>query len=1483
MKALFTKGRKNLLHPSNLVIFAAIVLLLLSAGGPQAYATDSKAKIRELASQAVDAHKNGQNAAALRLIDQALQMDARHPLALTVKAKVLVGMQRFQEAHQVATLAIQLEPAWMAPYYIRGRASLALSNYQEAFQDFTISQQKKPSHYDSIYLRSLALRGLGRHQEAIDEAARALNLKPDLARARILQGESAISLGMLDKAGKYASLAISASQANKSLRLEARSLLLLGKVLFKQGKYQEARGPLSQAIQLNPKYAHAYYMRGASFFKQGLREQALKDVQSAIRLDPGNKIYQQALAKLKNAGFAQKSATPDKPKDQQVLAGTKQTDSNTIKAATLPQTTVVTPTALEPGALILPPEEPEPSVSIILDKQASLNLADPCGEIKLTPEAAPDQAKPQPADLLKTPLARTISGLSHTQYQGVVSTAMEATRLAMGLVTPQVEESFQKAWAPLFDFPSRRVVAYLDKLNPLLVEFLGLREAIGVSLANFEYLRFEAEMAANWGADGDADSYIHQIGAMLPALKQQQARLKKVAQAVKSLGDPPNPQEDKCRARRNFKDALDALKPPGQGAWVLSKTWTQTLNKMAHETITTNQVDFKDNHGVALSVVPQKNLFSKQYYDKWPDMIIRWAFGFSPPPKALGPDQRLMISGYLADAGTTYLGHAQLTGILTSTHPVFDYALVGQVMHTLKPEHKINGVYRSQALQSYELGGLKQKWPGMSKNRAGKYPPWSKGFKAMPDMSKPKEPQFAFRQIKRGEKDWTFTLEVRIRSNYITWAVYYQYTFDPLAPTPDPMPLPRQFTLKDNKIAQEPFKIVKTASKTKNAAEEPTEADLKKQKIEYHQNQIKILQEDITRYQAILAKAKDPAGRAPIENLLLGKTADIQGQLDAIAFIQSGNYVRTRTGWDEMVAGQMRANSRQEAAELMKPFTSIQTMERVFTLLPPKDRLQNRSWAEKSWREAGDDPAKRKAVVRAIAKRAASLNQAEAYLAEAEAANATGVIDTLESYQYMAHLTMYAAPFVVGASPVAMAYGFASGAISGYHGQDMIGAGYKGATGAAINSVVSAASYLAPSVDYVLSFYHGATQLDDKGNPAGVWGGVKAAGMTFIERKAMQYVTLGTQRFMARNQLGRSMAGMTKPAQNAQRSQAFKAQRQQGKRLVEQHQTVYQEYKALKKTGGKPYKLKALENKLMDLTAEIKQQPHAKGYLKFAATPEQQYAYNSTSTLHTKRVTQAFKTELIRQGVDTEGFDFKPIRNTGNTSPGMDLDLAVFTKNTHVRVKDPNSPGGYKTIDLYRGNKLFQKVFNKVYSRESGGRSAEKSWQMVTTNQHVEAYSDMAWLSVKKRGQSGNVPTDPRLAKLSGVSQTSGDSLSQINPQYAGQAARVTEVKAHEMRLQAERSRGNQNWEIYRGTSKDIKSKVLPNILQRIKNTNSASTRAKLRSNYEYYKKLSAAMDLHNHDPVDSEHSVKEITGFDDPVDVTSMVSAGIESLGKWK
>jgi hypothetical protein len=415
-----------------------------------------------------------------------------------------------------------------------------------------------------------------------------------------------------------------------------------------------------------------------------------------------------------------------------------------------------------------------------------------------------------------------------------------------------------------------------------------------------------------------------------------------------------------------------------------------------------------------------------------------------------------------------------------------------------------------------------------------------------------------------------------------------------------------------------------------------------------------------------------------------------------------------------------------------------------------------------------------------------------------------------------------------------------------------------------VGALTTAARFWSPKIDYALTFYEGYSAPGLGGEQAGVIGGLQNVAITFVQRKAMQTVTTGILRYQAQTQSARRQARLD-AWRDVQRRTAFNQEREYGKAMVEAHQRAYREFQSIKKSGAPPEQIRAAEQRLMDQTAAIKHAPHAKGYLKFNATPEQQRAYNASDRLHTARIVRELKGELSRSGFDPNQLSFRPIRNSGNTTPGMDLDLAMESRlGDRVTYTDPKT-NKTAQIQINSANKIVQKVFDRIYAQHSGGRTAHSSWQQVTTTHHEEAYRDRVWINIKKHLEAGEDP------------------LPLINPRYAADAARVTQYKADVMiSKHFGLSRDNQNWEILRGTAKDIQTKILPNIQSRMGKASDPKVREQLQRNLNFYQNLQKAMETANHDPVTAQQQIKALTGYH-TMDVVHMTTAAIESLGKWK
>lgn len=1188
------------------------------------------------------------------------------------------------------------------------------------------------------------------------------------------------------------------------------------------------------------------------------------------------------------------------------------------------------------------------------DLQARLD--DPCDGLKLAEDEIdalddhavdgsqePPLAEVDPA-LLTTALARDIGTLTRNQYAASVQAARELLRHHFGVMSPEQTLRFEAAWAAALDFPSRRVIEWLDRVNPLLAEFIALSQATDTLLEAFEEARFEAEMAAAYEDETATRAAMETVGWTVRELQGHRHRLDAVSAAIAALGEPPEPMREKCVAQQRFGRHLATLMPPElvvgpaqgweEGAIFGRELFAQAripLDGLEHELVLSRGGGWlttargKDGSAVVqvfvepgvcsseealIERISSENSFSRfdpvgevigllplEIQPAHPGSVERPAFhlaafnpeealpelpvaeGFCIVPDEALPDGLLVIWEVRGPGGLPLFSVGELIGRQVREVGQLEAEKSRRVVAALRP-----GLDAARAAAAAAAAGP------ASRADAGEGRAPRTRIVADPDREEPETvPQAGAEavqawyaaeheamqhrhrvELEKAQADYVADqlatmAAVQQANRQAVFVLLRSMQFERFGVEPsalfDRLPLPSESA---SAVAQnEPPALPPEPTQPEADAEELARAQaLLAEKIAFHHHNIEQLNEDMRRIRSWLEQAQQAEDEASLKHnnwMLLGKQADLQRENDAIATLESGNYIRTRTAWDDMAAAQAEAHSRQLAFEVAHSVRLYQSNRRLLALLPAEERSHYEQWTLAQL-EGGRSLDDLKRITGVLARQAMAFQAREAAEAEHEAAVHQYVIDVYDNYQYVITGVMYATPFVASGGTLALAYGLTSGALQGYQTGGLLGADYRGGTGMITSAVTTAARYYSPSFDYALTFYEGYSV-------GGAAGGLENVARTFVYRKAVQ---LGTQQLL---KVQHQWQNQHKQARldawrDAKRRHDFTQERAYGKAMVQRHQETYRELRQLKRAGAEPALLRAAENRLMDWTAAIKHAPHAKGYLKFGANVLEQRAYNATSRLHTGRVVQEFRRELRDQGYDVDNLQLRPIRNAGNTSPGMDLDLAVSTRHD-PRVMRQQFDGTSVRMDVYSANREWQAAFNKVYAGQSGGRSATHSWQVVTSDAHLEAYHP----------ERGQLSPWIRLGKI----QAGGASaLDAIDPRYAADAARITEYKAHEIRHQAGLGRDNQNWEILRGTSKDIRTKILPLLAERNRQSLSPEARKATHRSYAYYRQLADAMDVANHDPVGAEKRVHEMTGRH-PIDAVHLVTMAIESLGKFK
>lgn len=159
---------------------------------------------------------------------------------------------------------------------------------------------------------------------------------------------------------------------------------------------------------------------------------------------------------------------------------------------------------------------------------------------------------------LQNPL--DISKLTLGKYRRIAGAAREAMKLVEGDMNAEEAGNFNQKWAIMADFPTPQAVDYLNKLNPLLVEFLKLRGLLYSTSEEYDAAWAEGTLAAGYDNAAGAQEALAVAAQQKNFLQSIQARLTTITEQINALGDPPDQAEAKKKAAKKHDEALKTLR-----------------------------------------------------------------------------------------------------------------------------------------------------------------------------------------------------------------------------------------------------------------------------------------------------------------------------------------------------------------------------------------------------------------------------------------------------------------------------------------------------------------------------------------------------------------------------------------------------------------------------------------------------------------------------------------------------------------------------------------------------------------------------------------------------------------------------------------------------------------------------------------------------------------------------------------------------------
>jgi predicted TPR repeat methyltransferase len=240
----------------------------------------------------VIAKQQGRPELALRLISDAIDVDATHAGARCNRGAALQDLGRTEEALASYELAVQLDPNYALALNNRGNALRKLGRLDEALASYERALAIRQNYPEAWCHRAMVLQDFGRPGEALHSADYALSLRPRYGEAWCARANALLGLERFEEAvGSY----------QRALEIDAGSAQThcsMGTALKRLGRLDAALQSYEQAIALKPGYATAHHYRANTLRTLGRNEEAIDAYRQALAFGADAQQVSFALAAL---------------------------------------------------------------------------------------------------------------------------------------------------------------------------------------------------------------------------------------------------------------------------------------------------------------------------------------------------------------------------------------------------------------------------------------------------------------------------------------------------------------------------------------------------------------------------------------------------------------------------------------------------------------------------------------------------------------------------------------------------------------------------------------------------------------------------------------------------------------------------------------------------------------------------------------------------------------------------------------------------------------------------------------------------------------------------------------------------------------------------------------------------------------------------------------------------------------------------------
>lgn len=596
--------------------------------------------------------------------------------------------------------------------------------------------------------------------------------------------------------------------------------------------------------------------------------------------------------------------------------------------------------------------------------------------------------------------------------------------------------------------------------------------------------------------------------------------------------------------------------------------------------------------------------------------------------------------------------------------------------------------------------------------------------------------------------------------------VQYRYQWDPTGASLKAWGTPDEAGARPDTPSQEP--------------PDAREARLKRERIEFHQLNIEHFRRNIQALETGLYGVTDPDRReAMLRDLLYNRDA-MQRELDQIAAIQTGQFVRTRTELDALNLEIMARQGREMARKWDDIARILERGPRLINSAPPADRDRLREYFHRHINSdtiARGDVEKMRRVAASIGEQIIGHYEKEAAVAEEQAIDAATRLAYVENVKGVCDTSMMLLSFGGGRAAY-MTYQGVTGFVEGGLGQafQQTAGAYNTATIIANEAINGYQRGVLEHLDRYAADPQNV-KLDEArfGFEGAAWSAGKAAVMAAVMNLGMKAITAHMQSPQNLRQPRQKWPTVQQQLAEAR----FLSRQANGRVLVKVYQQRCARLAAAGKSGAPRAEIQQLRASAEDAYKAIKVDYHAKAHLNAigrAGDLKTLHYYNSMDRKFVNQVRGQLEKNMADKGWSRQ--QYKTFSNSASKGKaGMDLDMGAVEPPRYVvnkegtRVFNPeyakwqrgvtqNTPQGPVRKGVHEMQEAGQHELERAFEQVYGRRPGEAMANFTTASAHPEAYRDLAWL-----GRKGTKTAD----------------FPNIDRNWSGQAGDVTNFKINNL------------------------------------------------------------------------------------------------------